>query len=252
MGSFLNVCIYRVPLNESIITPPSKCPKCKGLIKPWDNIPLLSYLILGGKCRHCKEPISFKYPLVELITGVLFTLAFLKFDLSLNLILGIFFISALIVVAFIDLDHLIIPNKIIYPSLAIAFVFVVINLFSGQFFPLIGPKNALFPIYGFLAGGAFLFFVTIFGEKIFKQEVMGGGDIKLAAFLGIFLGWYVLLALFLGFLFGSIIGVVLILLKRKKRRDFVPFGPSLALGGIVTLFLGPRIYDLYTSLWLIK
>ncbi|MDO8886493.1 prepilin peptidase [Candidatus Oleimmundimicrobium sp.] len=251
VGSFLNVCIYRIPINESIVKPSSKCPKCKKPLKPWDNIPLLSYLVLGGKCRYCREPISLKYPLVEFITGVLFALAFLKFDLSLSLVLGIFLISVLVVLTFIDLSYLIIPNKIIYPSLVIALALVAINFFTVPFLPLVGAKNPLFSICGFLGGGGFLFLVAILGEKIFKQEVMGGGDIKLAALLGIFLGWYVWLALFLGFLFGSIVGVTLMLLKQKGRKDFVPFGPFLALGGILTLFFGPQIYNLYASLWMI-
>jgi len=251
VGSFLNVCIYRIPRKESIIAPPSKCPKCKKSIKPWDNVPLLSYLMLRGKCRYCKEPISFKYPFVELMTGILFALSFLKFNISLSLLSGLFLISVLIVIAFIDIKYLIIPNKVIYPAFLFALFFIVMAFFNRQMLPLVGLKGPLLSIAGFLAGGIFLFIVAVVGEKVFKQEVMGGGDIKLAAFLGIFLGWYVLLALFLGFLFGSVVGIILVILKRKGKRDFVPFGPSLVLGGIITLFFGFQIYEFYVGLWMI-
>jgi len=183
---------------------------------------------------------------------MLFAFAFLKFGLSLSLLLGLFYISVLTVVTFIDIKHLIIPNKIMYPAFIFTVVFVLINFIYNQTLPLIGIKSPFLPIAGFLAGGIFLFIVTVVGEKVFKQEVMGGGDIKLAAFLGIFLGWYILLALFLGFLFGSTVGVILVLLKRKGRRDLIPFGPSLALGGIVTLFFGLKIYEFYVGLWMIQ
>jgi len=251
VGSFLNVCIYRIPHNESIIAPPSKCPKCKKPIKPWDNIPLLSYLMLSGKCRYCKEPISLMYPFVEFMTGILFALSFLKFNISLSLFSGLFFISVLIVVAFIDIKYLIIPNKVIYPAFLFALFFIVVAFFNRQTLPLVGLKGPLLSIAGFLAGGIFLFIVAVAGEKVFKQEVMGGGDIKLAAFLGIFLGWYVLLALLLGFLCGSVVGIILVILKRKGKKDFVPFGPSLALGGVITLFFGLQIYEFYMGLWMI-
>lgn len=250
LGSFFNVVISRLPKGESIILPASKCPNCGAAIKPYDNIPLISYLLLRGRCPACREKISPIYPIVELLTGLLFVASYLKFGPSIEFLLSVFFLSVLIILAFIDLKEMIIPNKIIYPALLVSSFFLALSLFLflPLPLPLIGPRASLEAVIGLLSGGAFLYLVAVIGEKVFRQEVMGGGDIKLAAFIGIYLGRYIWLALFLGFFFGSLIGLFLINFKARGRRDLIPFGPSLALGGAVTLFFGPYLYALYAAL----
>lgn len=249
VGSFLNVVIYRLPKKESVVKPPSHCPKCTHQLVWWENIPLLSYLILRGKCRKCKEKISLQYPLVEFTTSLLFLFVWLKFDFSWTALAALFFVTILIVVAVIDIHEQIIPNRIIVPAILAGLVlFVLSGLLNAKFVPLIKAETLyvwLQPLVGFLVGGGFLLAVALV-----KEEGMGGGDIKLAAFMGLFLGWYVVLAMFIGFLTGAIVGLSLILLKKKGRKEPISFGPFLALGSLATLFWGPQIFRLYVSLWL--
>ncbi|MDI6799829.1 MAG: prepilin peptidase [Actinomycetota bacterium] len=248
IGSFFNVVISRLPRGESIVAPASKCPNCDQPIKPYDNIPLISYLILKGRCRSCGQKISPVYPAVELLTATLFAASFYKFGLSLELAPSIFFLGVLIIVAFIDLREMIIPNKIIYPALLVSLIFTAASFIYPLKFPLIGLNSPLESLIGLFSGGLFLYFVALAGEKIFRQEAMGAGDIKLAAFMGLYLGRYIWIALFLGFFFGSLIGLFLIYFGGRGKRELIPFGPSLALGGALTLFLGPFIYGFYVSL----
>ncbi|MEW6188688.1 MAG: prepilin peptidase [Actinomycetota bacterium] len=238
VGSFLNVCIYRLPRKESIIFPNSHCPHCGGVIKIYDNIPLVSYLLLKGRCRYCEGRISIQYPLVELLTGLLFLFCFLKFGPSTRFLSASFFTSILLLVAAIDLKHKIIPNKVILPALVIQAILVILS----------NPQAMSSSLIGFFIGGGLLLLVALLAHLFLRREGMGGGDIKLAAFLGIFLGWYVLIALFLGFLLGAIAGIALIIFKEMSRRDIIPFGPFLALGGLITLFFGPQIFHYYLSL----
>ncbi len=246
-GSFFNVVISRLPKGESIAFPPSHCPKCNEKIKPYDNIPLLSHPILKGRCRACGGSISPRYFFVELLTGLLFLAAFQRFGLNESFLLALFLLSVLIVSAFIDLEEMIIPNKLIYPALGIAAFLTLASALSQISLPLIGKTGPIESLLGFLLGGAFLYLVAVIGERFYNQEVMGGGDIKLAAFMGIFLGRYVALALFLGFFFGSLFGLISIL-QGNDLKKLIPFGPSLALGGAVTLLYGPNIYRFYISL----
>ncbi len=243
IGSFLNVLIYRIPMKKSIVWPSSACPKCGEPIKKYDNIPVISYLILRGKCRSCGDPISFRYPLTELLSGGLVVISFLYFGITLQAVLSSFFLLVLLTVAMIDVKHKIIPNVIILPSIVIsAVVAVAVEVFGFGGLPLVGRASIIEVVIGFLLGGGLLLIIALLWSG-----GMGGGDIKLAGFMGIFLGRYVLLGLFAGFLFGSVAGLIAMAVFHKNRRDLIPFGPFLSLGAIVALFVGPAILNWYLS-----
>jgi len=238
IGSFSNVCIYRLPRDESLIFPGSHCPKCNKPIKYYDNIPLISYLILKGKCRYCQEKISGQYPLVEFLTGFIYLVLFLSYGLQLRTFVYMLFCSALIIIIFIDLKEKIIPDVISLPFIALGFLlsFVPNNL---------SPINSLL---GILVGGGSLFLIAVVGSYLFKKEAMGGGDIKLAAMIGAFLGWQLtLLSLFLGFLLGSNVGIIILIKNKgnKDQSDSIPFGPFIALGTVIALLFGKAIIDWY-------
>lgn len=242
VGSFLNVVIYRVPRGESIVLPASHCPACDAPIKPYDNIPVISYLMLRGKCRSCGVRISWRYPAVELLMGLLWALAASRFGLSVSLPAALYFISVLVAITFIDIDHQIIPNKIVFPSIAVGLVLLAFQgmgpLFAGSLVKGILPLAT--GATGFLIGGGLLLLVALA-----YPNGMGGGDVKLAAFMGVILNFYVLIALFGAFLLGAIGGVLLIASGLKSRKDHVPFGPFLAVGGVIALFWGPELWHMY-------
>lgn len=233
IGSFLNVCIYRIPRGKSIIKPFSFCPKCGSTIKPWHNIPFISYIFLKGKCAYCGEKISIKYPVVELLNGFLYILAYSYFGLTPAFFFSLIFISALIVVSFIDIEFQIIPDVISIPLIALGVVFTV--FFHDGSEMLSGLWRSL---TGILVGGGCLLLVSIL-----SKGGMGGGDIKLNAAVGAWIGWKAsLLTIFIGSLAGSIIG--LIILKKTGNRK-IAFGPFLALGALVSLFWGEKIINFY-------
>lgn len=236
VGSFSNVCIYRIPRNESIIYPASHCPKCRSNISPKDNIPLLSYVLLKGRCRNCKSKISIQYPIVELITGLIYLLIYLIYGFSIQTLIYIVLASALIIVAFIDLNEQIVPDVISLPG-------IVIGLIISFFVPYISFINSGL---GVVAGGGIILIIGLVGSVIFKKEAMGGGDVKLAAMIGAFLGWrYIVISLFLGFFLGALAGIFLIISKIKSREDVVPFGPFIVLGSFITLLWGGKILRWY-------
>lgn len=236
IGSFSNVCIYRIPKNESIIFPASHCPNCHTPIKAIDNIPILSYLILKGKCRKCGEKISIRYPIVEFLTGAIYLLIFLVYGRSYQTLIYALLSSALIIISFIDLDEQIIPDEISLPGIIIGFVLSFIV-------PYISYLNS---ILGIIVGGGIIFLIALAGLAIFKKEAMGGGDVKLAAMIGAFIGWkYIIISLFIGFFIGAIAGILLILLKIKNRDDLVPFGPFIVLGSLITILWGENILTWY-------
>ncbi len=236
VGSFLNVCILRLPREESIVSPGSHCPRCKTPIQYYDNKPLISYLMLKGKCRHSNAPISFQYPLIEGITALSSLVLFIKFGFSLSYLFYFSFVSALIVITVIDLDHQIIPDVISLPG-------VGVGLLGSLIIPHITFFNSLI---GVLLGGGSLFLVATFYHWLFKREGMGGGDVKLLAMIGAFLGWKaVILTILLSSLIGSIIGVMIIALKGKDFKYAIPFGPFLALGAVIALFYGENIIRWY-------
>jgi leader peptidase (prepilin peptidase)/N-methyltransferase len=244
VGSFLNVCIFRMPRRLSIILPSSRCPSCNTPIKPWDNIPIVSYIFLGGKCRFCKAKISFRYPLVEMLNAVLYVLILWRFDFGWHTLVYFIFSSSLIIITFIDLDFQIIPDRITLSGIPIGFLagsFLLPDPFARS--SLLGIKGSLI---GMIAGFGVFYLVALIGSAIFKKEALGGGDVKMMAMVGALMGWKtVILTTFLGSLTGSILGILLIVSKGKDRMTKLPFGPFLALGTVITLFFGQEILSWY-------
>ncbi len=238
VGSFSNVCINRIPKNESIIYPASHCPKCRSNILAKDNIPLLSFILLKGRCRNCKSKISIQYPVVEFLTGLIYLIIYLIYGFSVQSLIYIILSSALIIIAFIDLNQQIVPDVISLPGIVICFII-------SFFVPYISFINSA---WGVLVGGGIILVIGLTGTVIFKKEAMGGGDVKLAAMIGTFLGWrYIIISLFLGFFLGAIAGIILIMSKNKSREDVVPFGPFIVLGSFITLLWGEKIISWYTG-----
>jgi leader peptidase (prepilin peptidase) / N-methyltransferase len=238
VGSFLNVCIYRLPRKISVVRPPSHCPGCGARVEPWYNVPLLSYILLRGRCRHCGAPIHWRYPLVEFLGGFLFVACYVKFGLTFELFLYYAFACAMVVIAFIDFEFRIIPDEINLP-------FLVLGI-AGSFFSHLGWLSS---VLGVLVGGGSLLLVALLYLAIRKVEGMGGGDLKMGAMMGAFLGWKgILLAIFLSSLAGSIIGIPLSLALRKNLKLPIPFGVFLAAVGVFVLFFGGAIIDWYVSL----
>jgi leader peptidase (prepilin peptidase)/N-methyltransferase len=239
IGSFLNVCILRLPKEESIVTPGSHCPHCKTPIKFYDNIPLVSYILLKGKCRHCNGTVSIQYPLIEGITALSSLVLFMRFGPSLSYLIYFAFVAALIVITVIDLYHQIIPDVISLPGIGV-------GLLASLILPQLTFSNSLI---GILLGGGSLFLVATLYQWFFKREGMGGGDVKLLAMIGAFLGWKaVILTILLGSLIGSIIGISIMVLKGKDFKYAIPFGPFLSLGAVIALFYGPEIVSWYLGL----
>jgi len=236
VGSFNNVCIYRIPRNESIIYPASHCPKCRSNISRQDNIPLLSYILLKGRCRNCKSKISIQYPVVELLTGLIYLIIYLTYGLSIQSLIYIILSSALIIIAFIDLNEQIVPDVISLPGIVIGFI---ISFFVSYI-------SFINSALGVFVGGGIILIIGLAGSVIFKKEAMGGGDVKLAAMIGAFLGWrYIIISLFLGFFLGALAGIFLIMSKIKSRKDMIPFGPFIVLGSFITLLWGEQIISWY-------
>jgi leader peptidase (prepilin peptidase) / N-methyltransferase len=245
VGSFLNVCISRIPKRESIIHPPSYCPKCRAAIRFYCNVPLLSYLFLRGRCNSCREPISFRYFSVELLMASLSVALFYQFGFGLAFVVGFVFVAALIVISFIDLDVRIVPDVISLPGIITGLLFAVI----GRYFisdPMEIVPTPVAALIGTLVGGGFLLAVAWIYERLTGVEGMGGGDIKLLAMIGAFLGWpSIPLTLFFSSLGGSIIGLSIMLAKGVDRRYALPFAPFLCLGALVYLFFGRELIDFY-------
>ncbi|MFH2013088.1 MAG: prepilin peptidase [Pseudomonadota bacterium] len=232
IGSFLNVCIFRLPKKESLKFPFSYCPSCQKPIKFYHNIPILSYIFLRGKCSYCGESISFRYFIVELLTGLFSLVLFLKFGLSLSYFVFFAFCAALIVITFIDIDHQIIHNVITFPG-------IVIGLTISFFLPGMAFKDS---IIGIAAGGGGFLLLALGYKIVAKREGMGMGDIKLISMIGAFIGLKgVLVTIFAGSLFGALIGLTVMLKEKKDTKFAVPFGPFLAMGAIIYIFWGDMI-----------
>ena len=241
IGSFLNVCIYRVPRKLSIVVPSSRCPSCNNSIKPWDNIPIFSYFFLGGRCRVCKSKISLIYPLVESLNAVMYVFILWRFGFALHTPLYFIFCSTLIVISFIDLEFQIIPDKITLPGIPIGII-VGSFLFPDPFmrYTILGLKASLI---GFVVGGG-----VFYALALVSRGGMGGGDIKMMAMVGALMGWKaVLLISFIGSFIGGVFGIFLMIFKGKGRKTKIPFGPFLALGSLITLFYGEEIFYWYLN-----
>ena len=246
VGSFLNVCIWRIPRDESVAWPGSHCPACNHAIAPWDNIPLLSWLILNGKCRHCKIPISPRYFLVELLTGTLFAGLWLLHGWTLLTPLYIFFTSALILGTFVDFDHLILPDRVTIGGM------IAGPILSFAFPSLHGQTERLpallHSLGGLALGFGILWLVSTVGRLILKREAMGFGDVKLLGAIGACLGWQsVLFTIFFSSLSGTVVGLTLIAAGKKELQSRIPYGPHIALAALVWMLCGPACIDSYLS-----
>jgi leader peptidase (prepilin peptidase)/N-methyltransferase len=238
IGSFLNVCILRIPGNISIVFPPSQCPKCENKIKWYDNIPVLSYIILMGKCRFCKTKISIQYPIVEILAGFFAFYSVFSFSLSLKALFVFIFICALIVISFIDLEHKIIPDIISLPGIIIFFAAALV-IGEIPFFDL---------VLGVLTGGGTLYLIAVLYYFASKKEGMGGGDIKLLAMIGAFTGYKgVFFTIFASSLTGTLVGIIAMIIKGKDMKYAVPFGPFLSLGAVIYIFFGKTLVFYYLS-----
>ena len=239
IGSFLNVCIYRLPRSLSLIHPRSMCPSCRTKIPFYDNVPVASYFWLRMRCRHCGAAISPRYPIVELLSGLFAVAVFANHGFSWE---GLFFyslVAALLVITFIDIDHQIIPDVITYPGIGIGFV-------TSFLLNHITYKESLM---GILLGGGILLSVAWGYHLLTKREGMGGGDIKLLAMIGAFLGWKgVIFTIFAGSAIGTVAGVTLALLTGGGRRLAIPFGPFLSIGALLYMFFGPQLIGWYVAL----
>lgn len=245
VGSFLNVCIGRIPDGESIVTPPSHCPKCKAPIAFYDNIPLFSWLILRGRCRSCSERISPRYFTVELMMGLLALALLHWFGLTFSFAISFIFVAALIVISFIDLDVRIVPDVISLPGIVLGLVFSAASYFFFHDELGIIP-TPLSSLIGILAGGGFLLATAWLYEKFTGVEGMGGGDIKLLAMIGAFLGWPAIpVTLFIASLLGSLVGIACMLFTGAGRRLALPFAPFLCSGALSYLFFGQHLMQWY-------
>ncbi len=251
IGSFLNVCIYRIPAGESIVHPRSRCPHCLTVIKWYHNIPLISWVALKAHCAYCSEPVSCRYPLVEALNGILFALFFYRFGLQ-SFTLVFWLLSAtLVVISFIDLDHQIIPDVISLPGILVGFL-------CSFAIPWVSWQGSLL---GILIGGGSLLVIALGYEFLTKQEGMGLGDVKLLAMLGAFLGWPAILPIiFIGSVLGTVVGVPFMLIKKADRKLAIPFGPFLSVGALLYIYFvafwnplmrwyGSVFYDIWQSFW---
>lgn len=269
IGSFLNVIIHRLPRDESIVFPNSRCPSCAALIGPFDNIPLLSYAILRGRCRKCRNRISWRYPAVELLTAALYATVFLvdvylRGGITYTILFDLIFVSALIALIFIDAEHMLLPNAITYPGIVFAIVARVVlpyavgpyafddlpSLFYGPFstWP-IWATALLGAAIGALVGGGSLWLIGWLWERFRGVEAMGLGDVKMMFMVGAYLGWRLtILTIFIGVLSGSIIGVSVMMRRKEREMQMqLPFGIFLGIGSIVALLIGSRVILWYMS-----
>ncbi|HEY2931047.1 MAG TPA: prepilin peptidase [Acidobacteriota bacterium] len=261
IGSFLNVVISRVPVEQSVVTPRSRCPQCSTPIAFYDNIPLLSYALLVGRCRHCKAPISAVYPIVELLTGACFLAAFLKFGMTASFVLNSAFFAALVALVFIDLEHRLLPDVITLPMILGGLLFsyfqdpaIMKSTLLERLFSLQMPwqriaVHATQSLLGILLGGGSLWLVAFLYLKYRNIEGMGMGDVKLMAAVGAFVGWsYAMLTIFLGSLFGAVISTAYIAWTGKGARYELPFGTFLGLAAIASTLWGNDIILWYLKL----
>jgi leader peptidase (prepilin peptidase)/N-methyltransferase len=238
LGSFLNVLIYRVPRGESVVRPPSACPACGTRIRFWDNVPLVSYLVLRGRCRDCRARISPRYFVVELAAALIPLVLYLKFGLGREIAVYWPLSYVLLFLSFVDLDYRILPDKVTLPGIVVGLIVA----------PLTGLTTFPESLIGVLAAGGALYLIALAGTAVFGKESMGGGDIKLAAMLGAFLGWRgAIVFLFVAFLVGAVVGVVALAVRRSEGDHTIPFGPFIALGAFITIVWSDAIVRWYLS-----
>lgn len=252
VGSFLNVCIHRLPLGESVVWPHSHCPKCLKKVPGYDNIPFISFVILRGRCRFCKQRISLRYPLVELLTAALFLSLFLRYGLSYNFLIFIVLISCLIIAAFVDLKHRIIPDEVSVGGMILGFILISAHGFSLRPFAF-NPRPMVSSLLGIITGGGITYltgalFDTLYFKLLKKPPIqgqtqsMGGGDVKLMSMVGAFLGWQqAIFVFFLAPFFGAAAGIANLLIKKDHT---LPYGPFLSLAALFSLFWFQKVISL--------
>jgi len=237
IGSFLNVCIYRLPLGQSLLTPPSTCPSCRTRLRWIDNIPVVSWVLLGGKCHHCRAPISIQYPIVELVTGLLFVLVAWLTPMGPLLAARLTLVVALVVLFGIDLHHQILPNTITLPGIVVGFLF-----------SLVAPPGWIDSLLGILLGGGVLYAIAWIYYTVRHEEGLGMGDVKMLAMIGAFLGWKaVLVTLILSSFAGALVGVGIIAFSRGGMRLALPFGTFLSLGALAAMLVGEPLVSWYAG-----
>ena len=246
IGSFLNVCIYRVPRKLSVVSPRrSFCPECKHQLNWWENIPVFSWLFLRAKCHHCSTPISGQYPLVELLSAIAAAATFLKFQLTPTGLVIFLLVETLLVITFIDFEFKIIPDRISFPGMTFGLCLGIISQYTPWFTSPI-TESAFDSLLGFIAGGGFFYAIGIVYYMISKRVGLGGGDIKLMAVTGSILGVdSIIPTIFAGSISGSVVGILVMLLKRGGRHTEIPFGPWLSLGAIVYIFFDLPYFRVY-------
>lgn len=239
IGSFLNVCIYRMPRGLSIVKPSSRCPSCSTPIKFYHNIPVISFMLLHGRCKYCNTKIPLRYPIVESLNALFYAAVIWRFGLDWHTPVLFAFCSAMIVITFIDLDFQIIPDTITLSGIPIGIVagsLILPDPFARG--TVVGLKDA---VIGLISGGGLFYIIAVL-----SRGGMGGGDIKMMAMVGAFMGWKsIILTTFSGSLFGSVVGIFLMVFRGKGRKTKIPFGPFLAAGAIITLFYGQEILTVY-------
>lgn len=239
IGSFLNVCIYRLPLDRSIVWPGSACPSCARALAWYENVPVLSWLALRGRCRTCKAPISVRYPIIELLTAAMCAAACWYYGPTVLFLSRFVFGCALIVLFAIDLEHHLLPNTITLPGIVVGFLFSLVS----------GP-GWLSSLLGILVGGGILFGVAEAYYRIRHEEGLGMGDVKMLAMVGAFLGWpATLMTLMMGSIAGSVVGMMVIALRRGDMKYALPFGTFLAMGAALSATVGPSLLDWYIGQW---
>ena len=237
IGSFLNVLIYRLPIGKSIVKPGSFCPNCKKPIEWFENIPIVSFFFLGGRCSGCRKPISFKYPLIELFTGIIFLYLFIKFGLGVEFFFYLYFFCALIVISGIDFSHQLIPDVISIPGIAMGIVF---QLLKG---------DIKLGLIGLFFGGGLILLIRVIGQRVYKKEVMGLGDVYLTAMIGSYVGFpFILVAIFFAALIGSVMGILYIVSTKQNRESPIPFGPFLSIGGAIVIIFQKQVIHLFALL----
>lgn len=243
IGSFLNVCIYRIPRGESIAFPPSHCTSCSNDIKPYDLIPVISWILLGGKCRNCKEKISSRYALIELSTAILFLLTYFNYGLTINLLKFLILIPFLVVIAMIDFDTMDVYSTTTWIAIGVGIVFLGVNFYLGQ--------PVLTYVYGGLIGAGTITFIILMSKLIIGQEGMGWGDAEICGLCGLFLGFKLsFMILFFSFIIGGALGGYLLIFKKKSGRSEMPFGPSIIMATFLIVIYGEKILDWYLNLYL--
>ena len=240
IGSFLNVCIYRIQHNQSIVKPRSKCPVCDYKLKYWENIPILSYLFLYGKCSNCNAHIPLRYPLVELLTSIVFLILYYNFGYTIETFLFSVITCIIIVITFIDIDVQIIPNELLMLCLIPITLFILLTSLNDIWVHLIGAIG--------ISGGFLL--VGYLGKLIYKEDSMGMGDVKYAFILGLLLGWKNgLLAVFIAFISAALIILLLFIFKKLTPRQRIPFGPFMSIGLLVALVWGNNFINWYFNFY---